>query len=140
VLAALRATADRSHNNVPGQPDNDYGWGYVQAYAAANYEIGPVQPGTRLGFYNHPNPFPGGLGEGTSFRCDLPRAGYGAIRIFTRSGTLVRVLDVATLAPAVVEVPWDGRNSDSRAVAPGAYLAVLEYMGSRSVITVLKVR
>ncbi len=140
VLAALRATADRSHNNIPGEPDNDYGWGYVQAHDAATYEIGPVQPGTRLDFYNHPNPFPGEMGEGTSFRCDLPGAGNGTIRIFTRAGTLVRVLEVATLSPAVVEIPWDGRNSDSRPVAPGAYLAVLEFAGERSVITVLKVR
>lgn len=140
LLAALRATADRSSNNVPGQPDNDYGWGYVQGFDAAAYEIGPVQPGTRLGFYNHPNPFPGGMGEGTSFRCDLPGTGSGSIRIFTRTGTLVRVLEVATLTAAVVEVAWDGRNSDGRSVAPGAYLAVLEFAGERAVITVLKVR
>jgi serine protease AprX len=140
VLMALRATADRSHNNIPGVPDNDYGWGYVQAWDASGYQIGPVLPGPELEFYAYPNPF-GDRGEpGCVFRCSLPEGGRGTIRIYTRAGTLVRVLEVESAAAAVVEIPWDGRNASGRAVAPGAYPVVLNYEGRRAIITVLKVR
>ena len=140
VLLALRATADRTRNLVPRVPDNDYGWGYVRGWDAANYEIGPVLPGPELEFYAYPNPFGAGAEAGCVFRCSLPRAGRGTIRIYTRAGTLVRMLEVESAAAAVVEVPWDGRNAAGRNVAPGAYPVVLEYAGVRAVITILKVR
>jgi serine protease AprX len=140
VLAALRATADRSRNRIPGVPDDDYGWGYVQGWDASQYEIGPVLPGPEPEFYAYPNPF-GDRGEpGCVFRCSLPEAGRGTLRIFTRGGTPVRVLEVESGAAAVIEVPWDGRNDAGRAVAPGAYPVVLTFAGRRAVITVLKVR
>ncbi len=140
VLAALRATADRSHNHIPGVPDDDYGWGYVQALDASAYEIGPVLPGPELEFYAYPNPFPATGQEGCVFRCSLPEAGQGTLRIFTRTGTLVRTLDIESAAAAVIEIPWDGRNAEGRTVAPGAYPVVLTFAGNRSVITILKVR
>jgi serine protease AprX len=140
VLAALRATADRSRNNVPGVPDNDYGWGYVQAWDASRYEIGPMLPGPELEFYAYPNPFGDRGDPGCVFRCSLPGAGWGTIRIFTRTGTLVRVLELESEAAAVIEVLWDGRNDSGRSVAPGAYPVVLEYAGRRAVTTILKVR
>jgi serine protease AprX len=140
VLAALRATADRSRNRIPGVPDDDYGWGYVQALDASLYEIGPVLPGPELEFYAYPNPFGDRGDPGCVFRCSLPEAGRGTLRIFTRGGTLVRVLEFESGAAAVIEVPWDGCNDSGRAVAPGAYPVVLTYAGRRAVITVLKVR
>ena len=135
VREALQATADRSLNNSSGQPDNDYGWGYVQGVDAVQY--GDVSPGGGIRFFNYPNPFT----TQTTFNCTVPSAGNIEVRIFTLSGTLVRVLDGVNASMAgSVGVLWDGKNDAGRDVAAAAYLAVLDFEGRRYRTTVLRIR
>jgi hypothetical protein len=135
VREALQATADRSLNITPGHPDNDYGWGYVQGWYALHY--GDVSPGGGVRFFNYPNPF----SIRTTFNCTVPAAGAIEIRIYTLTGSLVRVLDEeeATMA-GTVGVAWDGTNEAGREVAPGAYVAVLDFKDRRYRTTVLRIR
>ncbi len=135
IREALQATADRSQNNSPGRPDNDYGWGYVQGIDAVQY--GDVPPGGGIHFFNYPNPFT----TQTTFNCTVPSAGSIEVRIFTLSGTLVRVLDDVDASMAgSVGVLWDGKNDAGRDVAAAAYLAVLDFEGRRYRTTVLRIR
>ncbi|MFO7769324.1 MAG: S8 family serine peptidase [bacterium] len=135
VREALRQTADRSFNMPPGQPDNDYGWGRIRGEDARSYGRIPPEPVSGLTFFNYPNPFT----SATVFSCGVPRSGEGSIRIFTLEGTLVRELDVSAPGPASVSVSWDGRNESARRVAPGVYLAVLEFEGLRESTRVMRI-
>lgn len=136
VREALQATADRSRNLYPGEPDNDYGWGYVQGADAEAYGELPPPPPESLLFFNFPNPF----STETTFSCSLPSAGELQIHIFTLSGTLVRTLAGIADSASQVLVSWDGKNEAGRSVAPAAYLAVLEFEGRRVQTKILKVR
>jgi hypothetical protein len=137
VLDALRNSADRTFNQVPGTPDNDYGYGAARAaWAALGGLIPPVDP-DEIGIFNYPNPFSGR----TTFNVTVPGAGSGQIYIFTPNGALVRTLPVPSTSNAVtVSVLWNARNEDGFAVAPGVYLAVVEFAGLRGSTTVLVVR
>ncbi len=124
VLEALKATADRSNNNVTGEPDNDYGWGYVKGADAEAYDPSTEHAGI-VRFFNYPNPF----SSRTTFRCELTESRYGRIVIYTLAGTLVRELRVTILNSTTVEAVWDGRNEDGRIVAAAVYLAVIDLGG-----------
>jgi len=135
VREALQVTADRSLNGPQGSPDNDYGWGYVRGNEALHY--GDIPSGDGVRFFNYPNPF----STTTTFNCTVPAAGSIVIRVYTSSGSLVRVLDdVDAVMAGAVAVAWDGRNESGRDVAPAAYVAVLEFEGRRYRTTVLRVR
>ena len=124
VLEALKATADRSNNNVAGEPDNDYGWGYVRGADAEAYDPSTEHAGI-VRFFNYPNPF----SSRTTFRCELTESRDGRIVIYTLAGTLVRELRVTILNSTTVEAVWDGRNEDGRIVAAAVYLAVIDLGG-----------
>jgi subtilisin family serine protease len=124
VLEALKATADRSNNNVAGEPDNDYGWGYVKGADAEAYDPSTEHAGI-VRFFNYPNPF----SSRTTFRCELTESRDGRIVIYTLAGTLVRELRVTILNSTTVEAVWDGRNEDGRIVAAAVYLAVIDLGG-----------
>jgi len=135
VREALQATADRSRNGQQGHPDNDYGWGYVQGFDALHYGDTPAGDGVR--FFNYPNPFT----TQTTFNCTVPSAGSIVIRIYTLSGSLVRIFDDVDVAMAgTVGIVWKGTNESGRDVAPAAYVAVLDFEGRRYRTTVLRVR
>ncbi len=139
VLDVLRASADRSNNLEPGEPDNDYGWGYVRGARANAWGDIPIPDPGRLEFFTYPNPF----SSTTTFVCSVPSAGEGRIFVFTRSGTLVRTLGLeAEDVPraGVYEVAWDGRNSSGALVASGVYHAVFVFEGLRARTTLLKIR
>lgn len=137
VLDALRNSADRSFNQVPGMPDNDYGYGSVRAAWAALGGLIPPVDEEEVGIFNYPNPFSGS----TTFNVTVPGAGSGRIYIFTPNGALVRTLNVPSTSNAMtVSVGWNGRNEDGFTVAPGAYFVVVEFAGLRGHTTVLVVR
>ncbi len=134
-MGSLQATADRSRNGQQGHPDNDYGWGYVQGFDALHYGDTPAGDGVR--FFNYPNPFT----TQTTFNCTVPSAGSIVIRIYTLSGSLVRIFDDVDVAMAgTVGIVWKGTNESGRDVAPAAYVAVLDFEGRRYRTTVLRVR
>ncbi len=139
IREALRATADRSHNNVAGEPDNDYGWGYVQGADAKDYGEVPQDSAEIVRFFNYPNPFPTPSSPTTTFHCVVTEVSKGRILIYTQAGTLVRVLSVEAKSDTTVEAVWNGLNESGRLVAPAVYLAVIELGGNRAYTRVLRI-
>jgi len=139
VREALRATADRSHNNVVGDPDNDYGWGYVQGADANDYGEVPQDSAGIVRFFNYPNPFPTPSSSTTTFHCAVSGIGEGRVLIYTQAGTLVRVLPAVATSDTTVVAVWDGRNEEGRSVAPAVYLAIIELGGNRAYTRVLRI-
>ncbi len=135
IIEALRETADRSNNLVAGEPDNDYGWGYVRGADAEQYQDSLPGPDQIIRFFNYPNPF----SDRTTFRCEMIESVNGTISIFTLAGTLVRQLDVEIINSTMVEAVWDGRNAEGRTVAAAAYMAVIDLHGVRATTVVIRV-
>lgn len=137
LLEALRSTADRSFNQPPGQPDNDYGWGYVRAADAVTGGGAPPVGRGELRFFNFPNPFR----DTTTFSLTVPGAGSGRIRVYTPAGTLIWSSDrLEAPGAATLYRAWNGRNAGGIPVAPGVYLAVVEFGGIRATTQVLRIR
>ena len=134
VREALRESADRSFNAVPGVPDNAYGWGSLRGADAWRYSPEPPIIDQPLTFYNYPNPFD----EQTTFLLTLPGAGPVSIRIFSAAGTLVRELELLAGYAGTFSVVWDARNHQGRRVAPGVYFAVAEFKGTRAHVPLLR--
>jgi YVTN family beta-propeller protein len=70
----------------------------------------------------YPNPF----NPLTNVRFELKRAGQVRVAVYDLAGRHVRTLVEATLAAAVHERQWDGRDIAGRAVPSGAYYVRLE--------------
>jgi len=78
-----------------------------------------------LSVHNFPNP----LSDHTTFVVGLPEIGKASLTIYTRAGERVcRVLANADLAAGVHVVQWDAANDNGRAVAPGVYEYLLDYV------------
>ncbi|MDM7915678.1 MAG: FlgD immunoglobulin-like domain containing protein [Candidatus Eisenbacteria bacterium] len=79
---------------------------------------GGADGGLKLGVL--PNPARGSA----VLRLELPAAGCSVrATIVDISGRLVRSLASGAMGPGTHYVPWDGRDSEGREVAPGIYLA-----------------
>ena len=75
--------------------------------------------------HNFPNP----LSTSTSFVIGLPADGEVRLTVYTRAGERVcRVLENTDMPAGVHAVPWDAVNDNGRAVAPGTYEYVLDYV------------
>jgi flagellar hook assembly protein FlgD len=75
--------------------------------------------------HNFPNPFSGH----TTFVIGLPSDGEVSLTIYTRAGERVcRVLKQQDRAAGVHFEPWEAVNDHGRAVAPGTYEYVLDYV------------
>jgi hypothetical protein len=80
-----------------------------------------------LSVHNFPNPF----SDHTAFVLGLPEDGKASLTVYTRSGERVcRVLSNADLPAGVHLVPWDGVNDNGRAIAPGTYEYLLDFVHS----------
>jgi hypothetical protein len=66
----------------------------------------------------YPNPMSGP----TTFTFVLSQPADVAIRVFTLSGRLIRVLETPPIRPGYSQVEWDGLDSDGRRPANGTYL------------------
>lgn len=111
----LRATADR-HDN----PDNLYGWGIVDAFAASGLPSFPEGEDLSSLFYNYPNPFEGV----TTINFFLKRRSPVTIHILDLTGELVQELDLEPTSTVLGNNPliWEGDNQRQAKVAPGVYL------------------
>ncbi|HEY6866539.1 MAG TPA: S8 family serine peptidase [Candidatus Eisenbacteria bacterium] len=122
IIRALRATASRA-----GSPDDNYGYGIPNAYAALAY-LSPAQvpPGGPL-VIRATGPNPMRAGQVVVFQCSPgPSAGDGAaVSILDSQGRIVRHLWSGHLAPVGQPATWDGRDDGGRYVAPGLYFASL---------------
>jgi YVTN family beta-propeller protein len=75
--------------------------------------------------HNFPNPF----STRTTFVIGLPADGKVSLTVYTRAGERVcRVLEREDRSTGVHVVQWDAANDNGRAVAPGTYEYVLDYV------------
>lgn len=120
VRAALRMTASQADN-----PDNDFGWGILDALAAvgnlqltASQETPPSAAGS-LGAW--PNPF----NPSTRIAFTLDQAMNVRLSIHDLQGRRLRELLAGRLPAGRRELDWDGRNDAGVNLAGGLYLARL---------------
>jgi subtilisin family serine protease len=117
VANALRNSAD---DLGPSGPDNDFGYGRLNAFKAVRYAV----EGSLSGFKGEskaiafPSPFRPSADKRLSFSFPSEVSGTGLkIEIYTIEGELVRKLDGLT---------WDGRNSAGNPAATGLYLFLIK--------------
>ena len=83
-----------------------------------------------------PNP----ANPGTVIGYELPRGSRVVMRMVDVRGRLVRTLVDGYRPAGAHRAFWDGRDDSGRAAASGVYLAVGEWMGSRTVGRITLVR
>jgi hypothetical protein len=109
-------------------PDNQYGWGIINALAAVEYLTGtgtgnpPPLPGVIRLEQNYPNPF----NPGTTIRFTLPEPASVTVKVFDLLGREVRMLVNGNLSAGVQFTFWDGVDKDGAPSASGVYFARLE--------------
>jgi serine protease AprX len=115
LRANLRETADR-HDS----PDNSYGWGIIDAFAASGLPSLPEKEDFAGFFYNYPNPFEGA----TTINFFLKRRSLVTIQIFDLTGEVIleRNIDPTSTVIGNNPVIWEGDNQNRVKVAPGIYL------------------
>ena len=128
IINALKKTASRTNT-----PDNDYGWGIVNAAAAIAYLRGdtlpPVPPQSFALGQNYPNPF----NPGTRIDIQLPEAASLTLKVYDMLGREVRVLLEGAFAPSSTipyRATWDGTDNTGRRLASGVYLYRLDAKGA----------
>jgi len=119
VRQALMMTASR-HNS----PDNNYGWGIIDVWAAIRsnpsaVEEDRIQVGKErdLALMSQPNPTSGA----TMLSFSLARAGEVTLDIYNVSGRLVRSFVSGSRAPGRYAVRWDGKDESGQRVGSGIY-------------------
>jgi serine protease AprX len=126
VVEALKNTA-----SLASTPDNQYGWGVIDAAKAIAYltsadtgndGTGPFAFSLRQNF---PNPF----NPGTQIIYRLNVDAAVTLRVFDLLGREVRTLLNEAQPPGVYLLPWDGSDNDGRMAAAGTYFYRLEARG-----------
>lgn len=116
---AMRETASQA-----SVPDNDYGWGILNAPAAVQYGLttaaGPADAPARFSAW--PNPF----NPRVSLRFALDREGPVRLCLYDLAGRRLAVLVDEVLAAGEHERTWKAADGDGRPLASGVYLAKLE--------------
>ena len=126
VREALRTTASRASH-----PDNDYGWGIVQAREAALSPVAvPEVAGdpARTAVYASPNP----SRNATTLRFTLrPNEAPTSVTVYDVTGRVVRTLPLSAAARAAGRVVWNGVDEDGNIAAAGLYFARLPGVAAR---------
>jgi hypothetical protein len=119
VRRALMMTASR-HTN----PDNNYGWGIIDVWAAIHYnpsgaEDDRIQVGKEREFAltSRPNPTSGA----STLSFSLARSGEVSLAIYDASGRRVRALLSGPRGPGTYAARWDGRDEKGIEVPSGIY-------------------
>ena len=124
---AMRSTASQA-----GMPDNDYGWGIIDALAALGALDVTTVPGDAVAMAplrfegNWPNPF----NPRTHLSFSLAHAMNVDLDVLDLRGRLVRRLQSGRLAVGEHTVVWDGRDERGRAVGSGVYVARISGAGT----------
>jgi hypothetical protein len=115
----MRSTASRA-----GTPDNQYGWGIIDAVAAINAipttgvdETMTTPNGFKLE-QNFPNPF----NPKTTVRYSIPRDADVTVKVYNMLGQEIRTLYAGFQTQSSYTLSWDGRDDAGRQVASGAYV------------------
>jgi hypothetical protein len=111
VRDALRNTASQSTS-----PDNQYGWGIIDAFAAVNSVTStpwePI-PGDYFLYQNYPNPF----NPSTTIQYELPRASHVRLILYDILGNKIRTLINGQVQPGVHQFELNAEG-----LASGVYL------------------
>ena len=120
VRDALRKTASRKDN-----PDNNYGWGVVDALAAINYNPDDTSSNNFIPenfelAQNYPNPF----NPSTKIKYGLKEDGYVTLKVYNMLGSLVSTLVSEYQAAKSYEVEFNAKTSPNP-LASGVYFYTL---------------
>ena len=129
IIEALRQTASQANT-----PDNEYGWGIINAYEAATMYNGLPGDGeipTTLELYPvYPNPF----NATTTIRIFVPETSFYRIDVYNVLGQRVATLKEGKKSGFDILV-WD-----ARALSSGIYFVVLDSNGRRKARKAVLVR
>jgi serine protease AprX len=127
IRMALMKTATRA-----ASPDNEYGYGIVQAFDAGNFDPGGIPPGEKpVLALSFPGEFsPNGDGEGDIIEFAVRVSDADGIKYWqlaisdANDPSAIRKL---FFGPGAVngKVTWDGRDAAGRILHPGSYRAIL---------------
>ncbi|MBM2841442.1 MAG: Subtilisin-like serine protease [Bacteroidetes bacterium] len=122
IADALRSTASQ-----PSTPDNQMGWGIINAAGAISYITGgPPFPTSFTLRNNYPNPFPTPTNPSTTIGFSLSEASQVTITIHNTLGQKVLTLVNDQRTSGAFNIPWDATNAKGIPVASGVYFCVLE--------------
>lgn len=126
LMDALRQTASQA-----GTPNREYGYGIVDAVAAANQlptAVGGTPRPSAIALYPaQPNPF----NPTTTIRYDIATPSRVNLSIFDVRGALVATL-VDEMQPAGAKsMVWNARDAQGNALASGVYLCRLQANGAQ---------
>jgi subtilisin family serine protease len=119
VREALLSTASRA-----ADPDNDYGYGIIDVWAAIQYDqfqdtTGPTPLPTAYRLYPaYPNPF----NPRTTIAYDLPEADRVTLGVYDLLGREVAILVRGYRPAGGHQAIWSGRDDRGRPVSSGVYL------------------
>jgi subtilisin family serine protease len=138
VRRALMMTASR-HTN----PDNNYGWGIIDVWAAIHYSQSAAEDERiRVGkdrellLESRPNPTTGAA----TLSFSLARAGEVSLAIYDASGRRVRALLSGPRGPGTYAARWDGRDEKGIEVPSGIYFYKLFALDRNEVEKVVVLR
>jgi len=125
IMDALRSTASQS-----GAPDRLFGWGIIDAAAAAGViptGIGDSpQPAGIVLHPAYPNPF----NPVTTIEYEIPAREHVRLTVFDVSGAMVARLVDEAQARGRKSITWNARSSRGTTLASGVYLYRLEAGGA----------
>lgn len=127
----LRSTARAPQGENVTLPNNEYGYGIVDAKAAAG--VDPVVSDEKVLAY--PNPFE----DLVSVSCQVEGNGILRGSIHSLDGIQVWKHEVS-VGNGAHELDWDGRNDDGEEVAAGVYLMRVTAPGIEETIKLFKVK
>ncbi len=126
IMDALRTTASQA-----GAPDRLYGYGIINATAAAS-SIAPTGVGDTPhadGIVLHPA-YPNPFNPTTTIEYEIPARAHVRLTVFDVSGAVVARLVDETQSRGRKSVTWNARNSLGAPLASGVYLYRLEAGGA----------
>lgn len=129
---AMRSTASQA-----AAPDNDYGWGIIDALAALNFlDTMTAAPAAAPAFAlagAWPNPF----NPSTRIAFTLDRESSVLLAIHDIQGRHLRTLIAGRLPAGAHSASWDGRDAAGQSLASGVYLARFAAGGEQATLKLL---
>jgi len=121
VREALRNTA-----SLAEKPNNDYGWGLIDALRAVEYH-GPIRgiPAKYKLYQNFENPFR----DITRIPVDLPEEGFLTLKVYNVLGQVVATIAQGHYLPGQKVFLWGGRDSRGEPLPSGVYFYRLQING-----------
>ncbi len=125
VMEALHRTSDRAK-----KPDNQYGYGIVNAFKAVRYYDPAVPPDHFTLLQNSPNPF----SFTTTIRFYLTKEDIVSVAVYNILGQEIKHLTKRSFTAGFQEsVTWNGRDRNGKKVTSGVYIVRVESSsGSKS--------